>query len=37
VRKQFQSLMTQGYRVAGMSARREYLLLPHDVAPVFEA
>ncbi len=37
VRKQFQSLIAQGYRVAGMSKAREYVLLPADVAPVFEA
>ncbi|WP_436527472.1 GNAT family N-acetyltransferase [Actinoplanes sp. HUAS TT8] len=32
VRKQFQSLLTQGYRVAGMSESREYVLVPGDAS-----
>jgi predicted GNAT superfamily acetyltransferase len=37
VRERFQSLLARGYRVAGMSERRDYVLLPYDVPPVFEA
>ncbi|GIE32603.1 hypothetical protein Ait01nite_056480 [Actinoplanes italicus] len=37
VRERFQSLLEQGFWVAGMSERREYVLLPRQVAPVFEA
>lgn len=37
VRERFQSLLAQGYRVAGMSKAREYVLLPTGVNGAFEA
>jgi predicted GNAT superfamily acetyltransferase len=37
VRERFQSLMTQGYRVVGMTKASEYVLLPDGVEPRYEA
>lgn len=37
VRDQFQSLIAQGYQIAGMSRSREYVLLPSEVTPEFTA
>ncbi|MEV6344953.1 GNAT family N-acetyltransferase [Actinoplanes sp. NPDC051851] len=36
VRERFQSLIADGYRVAGMSKAWEYVLLPEAVRPVYE-
>ena len=36
-RDRFRSLMADGYRVAGMSRVREYVLLPADVSAAYEA
>jgi predicted GNAT superfamily acetyltransferase len=36
VRDRFQSLLARGYRIAGMSRDREYVMLPADEEPTFE-